>query len=105
FIQRRKGDDNMTDKLTRREFIIRSGVLAGGVAMAPSVLASSRKKFKIGAVLELSGANATGGQLCKRGYEMWVKTINAAGGIDIGGTKYPVELVVQDCQSQPAQGA
>src|SRR3546814_9244891 len=54
---------------------------------------------------DLSGADATGGQVAKRGYELWATTVNAAGGIKIGGSMYKVELVVQDCQSQPAQGA
>jgi branched-chain amino acid transport system substrate-binding protein len=95
----------MTSKLSRRQFIVRSSVLAGGACVAPAVFASTPGKFKVGAVLELSGDDATGGQVAKRGYELWVKTINAAGGISIGGKKYQVELLVQDCQSQPAQGA
>src|SRR3546814_4442730 len=95
----------MTNKLSRIYFIIRSGLLAGGVTVAPSVFASTPGKFKVGAVLELSGADATGGQVAKRGYELWATTVNAAGGIKIGGSMYKVELVVQDCQSQPAQGA
>lgn len=95
----------MSDKLTRRDFIIRSGVVAGTAAIAPTVLAKSKETFKVGAVLELSGLNATGGQLCKRGYELWAKTVNNAGGIKIGNSRHKVELIVQDCRSQPALGA
>lgn len=88
--------------------MIQSGALAGSALIAPSAFASGDgggKKFKIGAVLELSGLDVTGGQLCKRGYEFWAKTINKAGGIKIGDTRHEVELIVQDCKSQPALGA
>src|SRR3546814_16818546 len=94
----------MTNKLSRRDFIIRSGLLAGGVTVAPSVFASTPGKFKVGAVLELSGADATGGQVAKRGYELWATTVNAAGGIQLDGSKYRVELVRKDCPSTPTKG-
>jgi branched-chain amino acid transport system substrate-binding protein len=61
--------------------------------------------FRIGAVLEMSGESATGGQIAKRGYEMWVNTVNQQGGIKIGGNRYKVDLIVQDCQSQPSVAA
>lgn len=95
----------MSNKLSRRDFIIRSGVVAGAAAIAPTVLAQSQKTLKVGAVLELSGANATGGQLCNRGYQLWAKTVNKAGGIKIGSSRYKVDLIVQDCRSRPALGA
>src|ERR671930_956403 len=104
----------MSDELTRRQFLIRSGALAGGAVIAPGALAacgggggggSGGGEFKVGAVLELSGADATGGQLAKRGYQFWVDTVNKSGGIDIGGTKHKVTMVVADCKSDPAQAA
>ncbi|WP_034715366.1 amino acid ABC transporter substrate-binding protein [Intrasporangium chromatireducens] len=98
-------------ELNRRHFLTGAGLALGGAVLAPSLAAcgggggggggSSSGKFKIGAVLELSGADATGGQIAQRGYQFWVDTVNKAGGIAVGGKKYPVELVVQDCQSQP----
>lgn len=103
----------MSTPITRRQ-VVRLGVLGGGAIVAPSLLSAcggggggggDSDVFKIGAVLELSGASATGGQVAKRGYELWADTVNKAGGIDIGGKKYKVELVVQDCQSQPSVGA
>ena len=95
----------MSSKLSRRGFMIRSGVLTGCALAAPSVLAAGADKFKIGAVLELSGSDVSGGQVARRGYEFWAKAVNARGGIKIGGKNYLVELLVQDCQSQPDQGA
>jgi branched-chain amino acid transport system substrate-binding protein len=105
----------MTDDVTRRQFLIRSGALAGAVVVGPGFLEAcgggggggggSAKEFKVGAVLELSGADATGGQLAKRGYEFWVDTVNKKGGIDIGGKKYKVKMVTADCKSDPSQAA
>ena len=104
----------MPYSINRRRFLTRSGLLVGGAVTAPSLLAAcgggggageATDKFKVGAVLELSGASATGGQIAQRGYELWADTVNKAGGLDIGGEKYEVELVVQDCQSDPATGA
>ncbi len=104
----------MTDNVTRRQFLIRSGALAGGVAIGPGLLSAcggdnggggGAGTFKVGAVLELSGADASGGQLARRGYEFWVDTVNKRGGIDVGGKKYRIDLAVEDCKSQPDVGA
>jgi branched-chain amino acid transport system substrate-binding protein len=106
----------MSDELTRRHFLIRSGALVGGAVIAPGALAacgsgssggggSGGGEIKVGAVLELSGADATGGQLAKRGYQFWVDTVNQKGGIDIGGKKHKVTMVVADCKSDPSQAA
>jgi branched-chain amino acid transport system substrate-binding protein len=100
--------------VTRREFLIRSGAAAGGAVVAPGLLAAcggdnggggGAASFKVGAVLELSGADATGGQLARRGYQFWVDTVNAKGGIDVAGKKYRVQMVVADCKSQPDAAA
>lgn len=97
----------MNDQVTRRQFLARSS-LAGSAILAPGLLSAcggggggGAKTFKVGAVLELSGPDATGGALARRGYQFWVDTVNAAGGIPIGGDKYQAKLVVVDCKSQP----
>lgn len=102
----------MTDHVTRRQFLVRSGTLAGGAVVGPGLLAAcggdsggGSDTFRVGAVLELSGADSSGGQLARRGYQFWVDTVNGNGGIDVGGKKYKVELVVEDCKSQPEVAA
>lgn len=55
--------------------------------------------IKIGAVIPLTGRYAAGGGQIKNGYELAVNDINAAGGVDIGGTKVPLELIVLDDES------
>lgn len=96
--------------VTRRQVLAQTGLAAGGILAGSGLLtgtasAAEAKEFKIGAVLELSGADASGGQLSKRGYEFWVDTINKQGGIEVGGKKYPVRMITQDARSEPAAGA
>jgi branched-chain amino acid transport system substrate-binding protein len=87
--------------------------VVGGVVAGPSVLSAcgggtgqqATDTFKAGAVLELSGASATGGQIARRGYQLWADTVNSKGGLSVGHKKYNVDLVVQDCKSDPATGA
>ncbi|HET7413787.1 MAG TPA: amino acid ABC transporter substrate-binding protein [Pararhizobium sp.] len=93
-----------------RRTVLGMGAAAGGAVLAGRPLtvpaqAATTKELKVGAVLELSGADSSGGQLAKRGYEFWVDTVNKQGGVEIGGKKYPVRMIAQDCRSQPADGA
>ena len=74
-----------------------AAAVAGGALQA--------QEFKIGVVVELSGDNATGGNVAKRGYDLWAQTVNETGGIKIGAKKYPVKLFYGDAQSNPSQGA
>ncbi len=65
----------------------------------------ARDYFKIGVITSLSGDLATGGNVTKRGYDLWAEEVNKAGGIEIKGKKYPVKLFYGDAQSEPSQGA
>ena len=67
--------------------------------------ADAKSTFKVGVITELSGDLATGGNITKRGYDLWAQEVNAKGGIDIKGKKYKVELLYADAQSNPAAGA
>ena len=104
----------MSNYINRRGFLTRAGLVVGGVVAGPSVLSAcggdtgggaSTDTFKVGAVLELSGASATGGQIAQRGYQLWADTVNSKGGLSIGDKKYNVDLVVQDCKSDPGTAA
>lgn len=72
---------------------------------APALAGEARSYFKVGVVTELSGDLATGGNVTKRGYDLWAQAVNEAGGIAVGGKKYPVKLFYADAQSNPSQGA
>ena len=80
--------------------------LISTLMLASSVFAEeARNFFKVGVVTELSGSLATGGNVTKRGYDLWAKEVNAKGGIEIKGKKYLVKLYYADAQSNPASGA
>jgi branched-chain amino acid transport system substrate-binding protein len=55
--------------------------------------------IKVGAVIPLTGKYSGLGEQVKNGYELAVADINAAGGVDVGGTKVPLELLVLDDES------
>lgn len=55
--------------------------------------------IKVGAVIPITGRYAAGGGQVKNGYELAVEDINAAGGVDVGGTKLPLELIILDDES------
>jgi len=100
-----------SNKVSRRTVLGLAGAAAGGAVLGrgrltvPARAAEGGSEFKIGAVLELSGSDSSGGQLAQRGYQFWVDTVNKAGGIEVGGKKYPVKMISQDSRSEPAAGA
>ncbi|MFI5326171.1 MAG: ABC transporter substrate-binding protein, partial [Candidatus Rokuibacteriota bacterium] len=54
---------------------------------------------KMGAVVPLTGRYGAGGAQIRAGYEIAVEQINAAGGITVGSAKLPIELILQDDES------
>jgi len=60
-------------------------------------------KVLIGSTLPLTGTESKVGGRFKQGYELAVDEINKAGGIDIHGTKVPVELKLLDDTSDQAK--
>jgi len=61
---------------------------------------SKDKPIKIGINAPLTGDIPKVGEGTKFTAEMWLDEVNAAGGIDVGGKKYPVELVIEDNESK-----
>jgi len=57
----------------------------------------------IGSTLPLTGAESKTGGRYKQGYELAVEEVNAAGGVDLGGTKVKVELKLLDDTSDQAK--
>lgn len=76
-----------------------------GCAVALAVMlcvahpATAQDKIRFGTALSLTGNLATEGKLVREGYDYFVKAVNDRGGIDIGGKKYPVEIVYYDDES------
>ncbi len=71
-----------------------AGGLLSGASSAPA-----QTTIRIGAPLALTGGLADEGRKQQIAYDMWLKRVNAAGGIMVGGKKLPVELVTYDYQS------
>jgi branched-chain amino acid transport system substrate-binding protein len=60
---------------------------------------------RIGFSLPLTGIYAPAAPSQKNAYELWRDQVNASGGLDVAGTKRPVEFVMYDDQSDPGQAA
>jgi branched-chain amino acid transport system substrate-binding protein len=78
------------------------GVLTAIAAMALGSMSDATAAdpaIRIGAPLPLTGALSPEGQKLQQGYEIWKDAVNANGGIAVGTTKRPVEIVYYDYQS------
>ena len=70
-----------------------------------SVSVASAKIIRIGGVAPLTGGSATFGASTRNGCKLAFDELNATGGIDIGGTKYLINLVFEDDQGSPEVAA
>jgi branched-chain amino acid transport system substrate-binding protein len=61
------------------------------------------QNIKVGAVVPLTGRYAALGSQVKTGYELAVQQINAAGGVDVGGKKLQIEMMMLDDESDPTK--
>ena len=77
-------------------------------AVAIGLLGACSEKsttVKIGVIAELTGDMPAVGESCKKAAEMAAKEINDAGGLEIGGKKYNVELFIEDNAGKADQAA
>jgi branched-chain amino acid transport system substrate-binding protein len=76
---------------------------AAAVALSlPTLAFAARDKIVIGATLPLTGAEARVGGFFKEGYDLAFEQVNKAGGLNVGGKKMPVQLILQDDTSTQA---
>lgn len=80
------------------------GLLLIGVIALMACQGSSEDTVKVGLNLELTGNIPKVGEHSRVAAEMFVEELNAAGGVDIGGKNYQVELVTED-NNGTAEGA
>ncbi|MFC7737084.1 amino acid ABC transporter substrate-binding protein [Roseomonas sp. GCM10028921] len=87
----------MNGTITRRAAL---GATAAVLA-APSVHAQGAPAaLRIGYAISKTGANAGGASITAiPNYEMWVKEVNAAGGLRLGGSRVPVQVTEYDDRS------
>ncbi|RUX97759.1 MULTISPECIES: ABC transporter substrate-binding protein [unclassified Mesorhizobium] len=96
------GSRSMTGGISRRQFIATS--IAGGAALTlggRGAFAQAGDTLKVGFVSPRTGPLAGFGQT--DGYVLDLARKALAGGIEIGGKKYNVEILDQDTQSDPSR--
>jgi len=62
---------------------------------------AEREKFVFGSAVAHTGKFAREGTNLKKAYSLWAEIVNAKGGIEVGGKKYPVEIIYYDDKSDP----
>ncbi len=61
--------------------------------------------IKIGVNAELTGGIPVVGESCKNAAQLAVKQINDAGGLEVGGKKYQIELLIEDNEDKAESAA
>lgn len=79
--------------------LVLGGLLVG---CAPT---GGEQTIKVGVVAELTGDIPAVGASCKNAAEMAVQEINDAGGLEVGGRKYKIELFIEDNAGKADQSA
>ncbi len=75
-------------------------VLPGVVALFVMTAGVSAQTIKIGLNIPLTGDIPKVGEGSKFAARMWLSDVNAAGGLEVGGKKHKVELVIEDNESR-----
>lgn len=87
-------------------FVTLSSILAACTQatgpIAPPIMGSP---INVGAIVSLTGSQATDGQMVKEGYLYCQDWINAKGGVFVGGIGHPLNIQVEDDQSRPSLAA
>ncbi len=88
--------------MKRRTVIKLAAVAAMSSALAMPVLA--QEVLKIGAVAPKTGPLAGGAVVTYwPNVQLWAHDVNERGGLDVGGTKYTIEIIEYDDQTNPAE--
>jgi branched-chain amino acid transport system substrate-binding protein len=98
---RRTGAFPMEGPMPKRMLAIISAVVAM-VACGTTARSQAPKSIKIGYAISLTGPNAIGAKITQLpNYQLWVKEVNAAGGIMLSsiGKRVPIEVIEYDDHS------
>ena len=88
----------------RKGLLLVVAILVVGLALSPCAWAKS-KTIKVGINAPITGDIPKVGEGSKYAAEMWLEDIKAAGGLQVGGEKYMVEIIVEDNESKPESAA
>lgn len=80
-------------------------VIIAGAILSACAGGSAGNTIKVGVVAELTGDIPAVGASCNNAAQMAVQEINDAGGLDVGGKKYQIELFVEDNAGKADQSA
>ena len=75
-------------------------VMMGAAAVFVLAMGVSAQTVKIGLNIPLTGDIPKVGEGSKFAAEMWLSDVNGAGGLEVGGKKHKVELVIEDNESK-----
>lgn len=78
---------------------ISGSLLLAIASLGASAMASAEDVIRFGAPLPITGPLAPEAVKQQMGYNLWAEEANKAGGINVGGKKYKVEIVYGDYQS------
>ncbi len=83
----------------RKALFLVVAIVALALVFSPVAWAKA-KSIKIGINAPITGDIPKVGEGTKFAAQMWLEDIKAAGGLEVGGKKYPVELVIEDNESK-----
>jgi len=83
----------------RKSVVLLISVLLVSLAFSPIAVARVQT-IKIGINAPITGDIPKVGEGSKYAARMWLEDIKAAGGLEVGGKKYPVEIVIEDNESK-----
>ena len=89
----------------KKAMLLISVVLLMSLLLGACTTSGTKTVIKVGVDAELTGDIPAVGASCKNAAELAVKEINDAGGLDVGGTKYQIELVIEDNAGKADQAA
>ena len=98
-----KGQQTIPKIFSRRDLII---FLVLFLLLIPlSSAMGTERPIRIGFPVPLTGAFGKDGGLVRDAYLFWKETVNAGGGMEVRGKRYPVELIFYDDKSDPPTSA
>ena len=89
----------------KKSMLLISIVLLMSMLLGACASGGGADTIRVGVVAELTGDIPAVGASCKNAAEMAVKEVNDAGGLEVGGKKYKVELFIEDNAGKADQSA
>ncbi len=88
-----------------KKIIVFALILLAGILMATGAVAQKTPVLKIGINAEITGDIPKVGESTKNAAQMYVDDVNQAGGIEVGGKKYKLELAIEDNEAKAESAA